>query len=108
MPPGVKARCCRRMSCWAALAIRVLQAEYPSFCIQACFSVFMLGSAGGRKLYGEDSDQVGAFNSHVERLANYCNVDKTELAKQLHTVLPVAEHAYKQKCGCTYIDAWRT
>eukprot|EP00969_Alexandrium_andersonii_P320279 14150396-Alexandrium_andersonii.AAC.1 len=94
------------MASWAALAARVLQAEFPACCIQSCFSIFVLGGAGGRKLYGEDSDQMGAFKSHIARLANYCKVDTAALEDQLHFARPAVEHAYKEMPNATHIDAW--
>ena len=93
MPLGIANRCRLRMTSAADMAIRALQAEHPSVCIQPCSSVFMLGSGGGRELHGEGFDQLGACSSLVECLAHGCPVDKTKLAEHLRFVLQIAEHA---------------
>ncbi len=103
-PPRPEAveRCLERMRAWVRLALSVMEAECPSFCILHSFSVFDLREGRGDVVASGWRPDA----KHVERLAQSFHVDAQALSAQLQEHRPYAQAIkINNNCGCR--EAWR-
>lgn len=100
-----------RLRCWVTLAVRVVQAEFPSWEILQSFGVFDLHRGDGVRRW--DVDQAGAdlkavgTKQHIDRLAQVFGVDPRALEIQLEDVRPMAAVVFKGTKDIGNMEAWR-
>ena len=102
LPRVIIHRCLGRMGCWVKLAQEVLEAEFPRFRALAAMGIFSL-TAGNQKGKGS-SDHLA---DHVERLAQFFNVDSNKFSEQLNDVHPFARTVKDSNIDVSNQEAWR-
>ena len=92
------ANCLQRMAKWVKLSIYVVQAEYPSFEIVQCFTVFEISLRCG----GPEQE---CLTKKIEHVANVCRVPALSFANQRADLLPVAR-LHKESTVETHFQCW--
>ena len=100
----VKQECLQRMRGAVALAVRVVETEWPSYDLLASFQVFDLARRQV-KSSDDDTDDCQLDVRDVQRLAKAFKVDETALSLQLERVRAYAQRAYAAK-HCENKEAW--
>ena len=100
IPADMKRRCVQRMQVWLAVAIQVLESEFPSWEIVQAFRILHLNE-GGRARAAVTRDDDAA------RLASICGVDAAELKAEIMDVTHHAAQVYRTSSGLTTFESWR-
>jgi hypothetical protein len=101
-------QCLGRMRAFASMALSCLQAEFPHWDVLQSFSIFLLGTRGGRRcLIGEEADREAAAQCKLSRLCNVFDVPYAAAQSQYQLLLPLAQQEYLHHQQASNVDAWR-
>ena len=108
MTEQIYANCLRRMRNWVALAVKVVNVEFPEWELLMAFRVFDLTHRRSAEDHTVFPCVEGPVRKDFERLAQFFNLDVKSLIHEFQDFVPAAVQQYNlMGQGATWLAAWR-
>ena len=90
------------------MALNVVLAEFPTWELLQCTSIFHLSASRTHAhVHGDEADQSTAFAIRLRRLAKFCEVDAAQFEEQFEYLLPLAQWHRDNQPKIANVECWR-